>query len=68
MSVTDAIKRKVTAVTETSKIADLQRNIVDQTGAGLILTTDHGVKVADHDNWYVARRLGVGILLTVSTG
>ena len=68
MSVTDAIKRKVTAVTETSKIADLQRNIVDQTGAGSILTTDHGVKVADHDNWYVARLLEERVLLTASTG
>ncbi|KAJ3520830.1 hypothetical protein NM688_g9107 [Phlebia brevispora] len=49
MSVTDALKQKVTSVTETAKIADLQRDLIDQSKGGL--TTDHGVKVSDHDNW-----------------
>ncbi|KAF7792477.1 hypothetical protein EIP86_003517 [Pleurotus ostreatoroseus] len=49
MSVTDALKQKVAAVAQTAKIADLQRDLVDQSRGGL--TTDLGVKVADHDNW-----------------
>ena len=55
MSVTGAIKEKITAVTETAKIADLQRDIVDQGSyAGkAALTTDHGTKIPNHDDWYV---------------
>ena len=53
MSVTDALKQKFTAVAETKKIADLQRDFVDQSAPGLGLTTDLGVKVPDHDNWCV---------------
>ena len=53
MSVTDALKQKVAAVAQTAKIADLQRDVVDQSRGAL--TTDLGVKVADHDNWCVRR-------------
>ena len=54
MSVTEAIKNTITAVTETAKIADLQRDIIDQSSYARkpALTTDHGVKISDHDNWY----------------
>ena len=39
----------------TAKTDDLQRDIVQPTDAsGNYLTTDHGVKVSDTDNWYVA--------------
>lgn len=48
MSVTAALKEKITAVAETKKIADLQKNFVKQES---FLTTDHGVKVSDTDNW-----------------
>ena len=50
MSVTDALKQKVTSMAESAKIADLQHEI---TKPEQYLTTDHGVKVAETDNWYV---------------
>ena len=50
MSVTDALKQKVAAMAESAKIADLQHDI---TKPEQYLTTDHGVKVAETDNWYV---------------
>ena len=53
MSVTEAIKEKVTAVAQTAKIADLQRDTIVQSAQTTGLTTDHGVKVPDHDNWCV---------------
>ncbi|EKM48646.1 uncharacterized protein PHACADRAFT_132272 [Phanerochaete carnosa HHB-10118-sp] len=48
MSLTAALKEKVTAVAETKKIADLQRDIIKQEN---YLTSDLGVKVSDTDNW-----------------
>lgn len=50
MSVADALRQKVTAVTESAKIADLQKDTHKQEA---FLTTDHGVKVSETDNWYV---------------
>jgi catalase len=50
MSLTDALKQKVTAVAESAKIADLQRNMGKPDS---FLTTDHGTKVAETDNWQV---------------
>ena len=50
MSVVDALKLKVTAIAENTKIADLQRDLAPQ---HKFLTTDHGVKVSDTDNWLV---------------
>ncbi len=59
MSLTQALKQKVTAAVETKKIADLQRDIANEPGN--YHTTDHGVKVADTDNWYVWRRVTYSI-------
>lgn len=50
MSVTDALKQKVIGVAQTAKIADLHKNTVQQEH---FLTTDHGVKVSETDNWSV---------------
>ena len=47
-SLTDALKQKVTAITQTKKIADLQKDISTQEK---FYTTDHGVKVSDTNNW-----------------
>ena len=52
MSVTDALRQKVTAVAESVKIADLQKDTCTQQR---FLTTDHGVKVSETDNWLVDR-------------
>lgn len=51
MSLTAALKEKITAVAQTKKIADLQKDISTQES---YLTTDHGVSVSDTDNWWVA--------------
>lgn len=48
MSLTEALKDKVTAVVETAKIADLQRDIHKPDTYN---TNDHGVAVSDTDNW-----------------
>ncbi|KAJ7706889.1 catalase-like domain-containing protein [Mycena rosella] len=45
-----AIKQAVTSMTNTAKIADLQRNTVEVTSS-TGLTTDHGVSVSDTDTW-----------------
>ncbi|THH23105.1 hypothetical protein EUX98_g8072 [Antrodiella citrinella] len=51
--VTGAVKQAFTATTESQKIADLQKNIVDpdKVPKGHTFTTDHGVPVRDTDNW-----------------
>ncbi|KAF7333781.1 Catalase [Mycena venus] len=49
-SVGGAIKQAATNMTNTAKIADLQRCTVE-TVASTGLTTDHGVRVSDTDNW-----------------
>lgn len=51
MSVTDALKQKVTALAQSAKIADLQKDTYKQEK---FLTTDHGVKVSETDNWSVS--------------
>ncbi|KAI0702432.1 catalase [Cytidiella melzeri] len=48
MSITGAIKQKITALAESDKIADLQRDI---TTPQHFLTNDHGVKASETDNW-----------------
>ncbi|KAJ7465294.1 catalase-like domain-containing protein [Mycena latifolia] len=45
-----AIKQAVTSMTNTAKIADLQRYTVEVTPS-TGLTTDHGLPVSDTDNW-----------------
>jgi catalase len=40
----------VTTFTETAKIKDLQKDTVECNG-DKVLTTDHGVKISDTDNW-----------------
>lgn len=53
-SVTEAIKSTFGGPTNTAKHADLQRDVVDPSKVKQnVLTTDHGVKVSDTDNWYV---------------
>lgn len=50
---TGAVKQAFTAATQSQKIADLQRDIVDPDKAakGRTFTTDHGAPVHDTDNW-----------------
>ena len=48
MSLTQALKEKVTAVSQTAKIADLQKDTQKQ---DKFHTNDLGVKVSDTDNW-----------------
>lgn len=51
-SVGTAVKNAFTGMASTAKVSDLQRNTIDhKTGPGL--TTDHGVKISDTDNWYI---------------
>lgn len=58
-SVTEAIKSTFGGATNTAKNADLQRDVVDPSKVKQnVLTTDHGVKVSDTDNWYVFQFLG----------
>lgn len=53
-SITSALKSAATSAvntfTETAKIKDLQRDTL-QSDRDKVLTTDHGVKVSDTDNW-----------------
>ena len=48
MSLTDALKQKVTAVAESAKIADLQRDIHKPEAYH---TNDLGVAVSNTDHW-----------------
>ncbi|KAA1468521.1 catalase [Dentipellis sp. KUC8613] len=50
-SVTNAIKNAIVGSTGTAKDADFKRDIVDVNEGNNYLTTDHGVKVSDTDNW-----------------
>jgi catalase len=53
-SVASTIERAFTTATSTAKVADLQRDIVDPTSGPVHgLTTDHGVKVSNTDDWCV---------------
>jgi catalase len=56
MSLTDTLRQKITSVMETKKIADMQQNVLKQDH---YYTTDHGVKVADTDNWQAVSTLSV---------
>ncbi|EGO02731.1 hypothetical protein SERLA73DRAFT_158522 [Serpula lacrymans var. lacrymans S7.3] len=49
-SIRDTIQKAVSTVTSSAKIADLQSDI-QEPKSGQALTTDHGVKVSDTDNW-----------------
>jgi catalase len=44
-------EKAVTAMAPTQKVVDLQRDTVQGLQAEQPLTTDHGVKVSDTDNW-----------------
>lgn len=49
-----AAQTVLSTVTDTAKVADLQRDIVDPSKRPTkSLTTDHGVFVSNTDNWYV---------------
>lgn len=51
-SAAHAVMESVSKVTDDPKRRDMKRDIVDctsETG----LTTDHGVKISDTDNWYI---------------
>jgi catalase len=53
-SVTSTIKQAFIAATSTAKVADLQRDTIDpSSGPDHGLTTDHGVKVSNTDDWCV---------------
>lgn len=55
-SVTEAIKSTFGGPKNTAKHADLQRDVVDPSKVKEnVLTTDHGVKVSDTDNWCVVQ-------------
>lgn len=50
-----AAKQAVAATTVNTKVADLEKDTTDPSGNPTKgLTTDHGVFVADTDNWQVA--------------
>ncbi|EED80243.1 candidate catalase [Postia placenta Mad-698-R] len=58
-AITNAAKQVFTAATQTAKIADLQRDIIDpSTKPTKGLTNDHGVFVSDTDNWLKAQDHG----------
>ncbi|KAF9466251.1 catalase [Collybia nuda] len=48
-----AVRNAVTSMTSTAKVADLQRDTIDN-NIGPSLTTDHGVKISDTDTWLKA--------------
>lgn len=53
-SVGDSVKRAFKTATSTAKVVDLDRDTMDSAAfSGNTLTTDHGVKVSDTDNWFV---------------
>lgn len=52
-SFVESANKSLTTVTSTDKVSDLQRDI-QEPRPGSHLTTDHGVKVSDTDNWCVA--------------
>jgi hypothetical protein len=52
-TVSEAVKDVMSSIAATDKVNDLKRDTVEAK-PGSILTTDHGVKVRDTDNWCVA--------------
>lgn len=56
-SLIESAKKTITVATSTDKVVDLQRDI-QEPRTGEHLTTDHGVKVSDTDNWCVPNKLG----------
>ena len=54
MPVISTLNQALTAPTSTAKVVDLQRDIVDlASDAAQGLTTDHGVKISNTDDWSV---------------
>lgn len=52
-AIPDTVKRAYKNMTATAKVADLDCNtIYSESYKGPSLTTDHGVKVANTDDWY----------------
>ena len=49
-SITNTVKHAIANITETAKVKDLSRNIVEPSSSSG-LTTDHGVAIPDTDNW-----------------
>ncbi|KAF8077639.1 catalase-like domain-containing protein [Lyophyllum atratum] len=49
-SVGRSVKHAISTALATAKVADLDRNTIEP-APGTGLTTDHGVKIADTDNW-----------------
>ncbi|KAG1885603.1 catalase-like domain-containing protein [Suillus subluteus] len=50
-SIGQSVEKAFTTMTSTKKVVDLQRDIQKPQADQPRLTTDHGVKVADTDNW-----------------
>ena len=52
-SVKKAMKQafSTATVTETEKVKALQACTIDATSSDQVLTSDHGVKLSDTDNW-----------------
>lgn len=51
-SVKSAIEQAFSStVTETKKVKALQASTFDATSSDQLLTSDHGVKMSDTDNW-----------------
>ncbi|KAH7883848.1 catalase-like domain-containing protein [Phlebopus sp. FC_14] len=49
-SATESVKKVYAAMTSTTKVGDLQRDL-QEPQVGDQLTTDHGVKISETDNW-----------------
>ena len=45
------IKQAFPIVTDTEKVKALQACTIDGTSSDQVLTSDHGVKMSDTDNW-----------------
>jgi hypothetical protein len=50
-SIGQSVEKAFTIMTSTKKVVDLQQDIQNPQAGQSRLTTDHGVKVADTDNW-----------------
>lgn len=61
-SIGSAIKQAFSSVTDSAKIKDLQSDMV-QASESSELTTDHGVKVSDTDNWSAETFQCLGLVL-----
>ena len=50
-SIADTLKSAVSNMNENAKVASMSHDIVDISDKNAGITTDHGVSVADTDNW-----------------